>query len=76
MQNRFVLYTQDRAVSGGEAYWTGDFNAKGAPVVTQRLSAAVGFATPRRAYDKAHAHSEMQLFRVGRRPLPVNLRPR
>jgi hypothetical protein len=67
--NQFVLYTKPK---DREIYW----NGKGVifPEMTGTLPHAATFPTARAAYNAAHAHESMQLFRVGRRPNPVNLR--
>lgn len=67
--NQFFLYTRPK---DREIYWSGVGNIF--PEMTGSLIVAAKFPTARAAYNAAHAHESMQLFRVGRRPNPVNLR--
>lgn len=70
---KFMILTRSR-VTGAEAYWTGKMDRVGTPLVTENLASALGFETARAAYDKAGLRRVLQTFRVGRRPVPVDLR--
>lgn len=67
--NKFVLLTTPK---GREIYWNG--NGHLFPEMTARLADAREFPTARAAYDCARLIDSMQTFRVGRRPISVNLR--
>lgn len=67
--NKFVLLTKPK---GREIYWNG--NGHLFPEMTARLADAQDFPTARAAYNFARDIETMQTFRVGRRPISVNLR--
>jgi hypothetical protein len=64
----FVIYY----IMHGVEYYVADIDTR--PHGITMLKHATKFATAREAYNAARPHSIMQLFRVGRRPVPVNLR--
>ena len=47
-----------------QRYWLGTFNACGTPAMTARHPRAMGFATPREAYEAAGEYENLEDFWV------------
>jgi hypothetical protein len=70
--NDFVVFTDQ--LGPNERYWDGDMTGTDSPCTTKKIDNAATFSTPREAYRAARDVSSLQRFRVGRRPIPINLK--